>query len=569
MAARCSTPPIPQRYAPRELARSARLGAVRDALARLSAENVAPLQTSVDALRAELARARPAPDAPVYGELHAMVFGCVRRLLRAGDARGAAEALHALAALAPRARLCAKHRALALRVLGDVRAFPAAWRAVRRLVPDVAPSETTHAVRALLRANGVGAACRVLQWHVRRFWREDAPPPSFALMHNLMIQMRYVAARIDTAPPPLQASYTEALMHLGALLRENRLPLPGAREDVAWLIKLLYTYDARWAPATQRRAVRVIQTALPMYVQRLPADGARTPSLSAPAYNALVQYTLHYAQNPHWCRGVLEHMTHTRTPPLPPSPALVTILLRQATRRRLAALGAFALELHTPRAPHAPERSGARLLQHVEGAVADGDTHRLVALLQYITALRLRGAARADGVRAASVARRVLPALGRRRTRAAPPHADVSAAVLTLAAKAGKIGLALRIWRWMKQRSAREPISVPAATVLMQMLAEAVRKPRATLPRWAARRNVRRRGPHEVRLLALEEYAFLLRHWCAAAHAPPDVRFFRPLLRILRRTTHPNDVAFARILADMAVLGYPPRRHTPPRRSED
>lgn len=541
----------------------ARLGAVRAALHHPSLENAASLDAAVDALAHELVRSRPAPDAPVYRELHAMFFACIRRLVRDGDAQRAGELLDVLVRLAPHTPLCARHRALLLRVLGEPCAFAPAWRAVRRWMPDAAPHETTQAVRALLRVNAVGEASRVVQWHVRRFRRLGTPPPSFALLHNVMVQMRFVGTHLDAAPAEVQASYTDALVRLGTLLREHQLPLPGAREDMAWLIKLLYTYDL--APLAHRphpRTLRVLRTSLPMYVDRLPAaHDTRTPPLSSATYNALVQYTLHYAHNPLWCRRVLEHMTHIRTPPLPPSPALVTILLRQATRRRLGALGLYALELDAPPAapPHTP-----RLLVHVERAVAIGDTHRLIALLQFITALHLRSARHTHGVRAASVAQRVLPMLHRRRAAQAPRGADVSAAVFTLAARAGKLGLALRIWRWMKQQSVHAPISVHTGTVLMQLLADAVRKPHARLPRWATRRGARRRrAPDEVRVLALEEYAFLVQHWCATAHAPPDVRFYRPLLRIVRRTAHTPDAALARIWADMAVLGHVPPRHTP------
>lgn len=534
----------------------ARLRAVREELARLPAESPS-FAHAMDALRDELTRmTTPSPDAPIYFDIHALFFGCIRRLLRANE-QSAALALDALSRLALPRALCDKHRALALQVLAaaDDASFAVAWRAVRRLLPDAVPSETTPAVRALLRANRVGHACRIVQWHVRRFWRNGAPPPSHALMHNVMVQMRHCAEILPDAAPLLQASYTEALAHLGTLLRENYLPLPGAREDVAWLIKLLYTYDARCLPR-QERASRAIQTSLPIYVERL--SHGRGPPLSPYAYNALVQYTLHHAKNPRWCRRVLEHMTQERTPPLPPSAAMVTILLRQATRQRMAALGAYALELHAgdenPR--DVPQPSAARLLRHVEEAVEERDTHRLIALLQYITALQLKSAKRPGGVRATSVAQRLFPR-ARRAAGAERPDARIGTAALTLAAKAGKFGLALRIWRWMKQSSKEVPISLPAATVLMQLFCDASRRPRTLLPRWASR-GARRPPPEQVRVMALEEYAWLLRHWFASDSAPPDARFFRPLLRVLRRTALPHDPALVRVLADMAVLGLEP-----------
>lgn len=540
-----------------------RLRAVRDELAAFPAGAPAALHDALGALHTELVHHPAAPDAPIYRDMHAMFFGCVRRAMRLGDTAAAVRMLEALAYLAAHVPLCPRHRRLVLRVLAASSAddSAAAWRSVRRLMPDVSAVETTAAIRAWLAQNRVGEACRVVQWHIRRHMRHGTPPPSHALVHNVMVQMRYVATIVATAPPALQASYTEALVHLATLLREYALPLPGSREDIVWLIKLVYTYEPLLPGHAQKRAAQVIRQSLPMFMHRLcappafftPAPPWRTPRasplLSPHAYSALVHYTLVYAKNPRWCRHVLEHMTQVRTPPLAPSDATITILLRQAARGQHPELGAYALALASHGDP-IEELTAPRLLAHVDHAVAQHDAHRVLALVQFITALHLRSPKHPDGVRAASVVQRVAPALCRR---TAAPHTPVDPAVgtalLSLAVKAGKTGLALRLWRWMKQTSTATPIPLPAATALMQLFADAVRKPRIT--------RSTRPAPHAWRRMALDEYTWLLQHWRATDSALPDQRFFREVLKLLQRTAHTHDPVRTRVLADMAMLGLP------------
>ncbi|WFC99687.1 hypothetical protein MYAM1_002432 [Malassezia yamatoensis] len=533
--------------------------ALRDTLRSFSSKNIDELHTVRNALFSELQRTRPAHDAPIYQEIYTMVMSAIRRLLKQGDVQAAAEALQCLDSMAPQLPLTPRHRTMMLHLLGHPEAFSTTWRFIRRSMRDVTPSETTHAMRALLRVNHVGEAARILQWHVRRFRRKGTPPPSSALMHNFMIQMRFLGSRVDLAPRVLQNSYTEALVHFGTLLRENSLPLPSSREDLAWLIKSLYLYqNADWAKQMNQWSSNVILACLPMYVQRLPDIGdPRWPPITSSSYNALVQYTLSYAQNPHWCRLVLNHMANSRDPLLPPSSELVTILLRQAVRKKSAALGAYALELNSPDpGDDACLQTGARLLYHVECAVRDQNTYRLVSLLHYITALRLSPKRQLQHVQASSVARRVIPFLFRRRPIPVVPDPDVSHALLLLAAKAGKVTLCLRIWYWMKQHATRVPIRLASATVFMQLLAESARMPRNTLSRWAVHSPVgqRRRALHDLRLLALNEYSFLLQHWYSRRADLPDQQFFRCLLRVMRRTSHPHDTATARILKDMKTL---------------
>lgn len=540
------------------------------------------------------------------------------------------------------------------------------------------PASTTYApaVRALLRRLQVGAAARMLRRPIAYYWTTEygsagasspAEPrrPSRALLHNLMVALRVThrVLRSDgrTAPghvpasPALLLEYSEALAALGALMQANCVPLPYEdRGNAAALIKALYTLPelvARWRPhlsreqrSALRRRERAVAGVLPRLVSRLPAGAsepsptgffthaARRPSAGArrdrqrffapvlpePAYNALVHYALHYANKPHWARQVLEHMAHIRTPALLPSQVTVNILVREATRRRLDSLAAYALELGamlrgapgpvpgteaappaaplldngTAEAPPAPYATlpEARLLAHLERAAQENDTFQLVALLQHITVQRLRNGARPDGVRPASVLARLYPRLLLRRGRSrCSPHAQsavcdphVLSAVLQLAAAACDPRLAVRVWQLLKHASHSSelrphtwPVPVQAATTLMQMLVRcsAVRAARAPTAR------ARWQQWRQVRTVGAEEYEWLVRHWGLSpllreehsvvgrlpdARAHVDAQFYVALLRLLRRTAPHGaswahaaraDAALALVVRDIHRLG--------------
>ncbi|WFD06764.1 hypothetical protein MVES1_002118 [Malassezia vespertilionis] len=558
---------------------------VRKELSHLVSHSKDALDTTTDALCIETARVLSkrddAHDARIWRELHTMFFSTLGALLRDAQFEHAVRCVASLAKLAPGVPLAPKHARLVLRTLAHAPPshFACAWRATRLLLPQVTPSETRAAIRTLLHVNRVGDAIQIFQWHVRRFWRHDAPPPSHQLMHNIMIQMRYLA--FAQSAPCIEMQYTDALAKLAALLRENCVPLPGTREDIAWLIKLLYTYTPCNLPATwhAQRAKLVIRRTLPLLVHRIPTHAPPSyppsparprdrrlfllPPFSARAYNALVQYTLRYAKRPHWCRIVLEHMTHARNPSLAPSPATITILLQQATRRRAETLGAYALELGAAMesaerhgASNSPHLSAARILTHLESAIVLSDTHRVLALVQHICTMHLRTQTRPNGVRLASVVFRLCPELRRaQRVLVAPSAAmdpRIELAVLQLAARRGSITMALRIWHVLKHRHAlpQDPVSLAAATVVMQLLACSAHRMRR-IPRAQRARQFPRK---HARALAMQEYEWLLRHWSAAG-AVPDAKFFRAVLCVLARTAHVRDAAHVRVRTDMHTLG--------------
>ncbi|SNX87951.1 uncharacterized protein MEPE_06662 [Melanopsichium pennsylvanicum] len=185
-----------------------------------------------------------------------------------------------------------------------------------------------------------------------------------------------------------------------------------------------------------------------------------------------------------------------------------------ATMTATPASDALAIELE--------QRPIRPMLQQIDTAIAQADSYRLVSLLQYVTASglflrRYRHEPGHAGVK--EVVMRIYPALNTQRyarksttdalgfqqssdlrlrpkANQASRHAILSPHVLTaalnLVAKAGKTGLALRVWRLLKrtslQSALRSPssdvaetpwkIPVEAATIIMQVLAnEAARAP--------------------------------------------------------------------------------------------
>lgn len=510
-----------------------------------------------------------------------------------------------LASLAPPAMPVAKARDVGLHLLLQLEALPdrshmrAMWKALCK-VGDPTPSDTTPLTRRLILSNRLGEAMRILQWHIQQHWLRQAPAPSRAVMHTLMIQMRTVerVLRLRTPPSPgrfgasraLYTDYCYALVALGSLLRENYLPLvPAHKEDITWLIQLLAHFPAlEYHAPHAAQAAQEIRHVLPVWIERLPcgrtpqpdfftpppqrtrrSDRATyfVPVLSERSYNALLQYTLQHTDNPQACWRVLEHMTRERSPPLKPGPVTVNILVRQAARRRWPALGSYALALQRadPSAVALPalpaptasmrEAEPLYLLASVDEALRDHDTYRLVALLQHIRHSQLRSPQQPHGIRATSVLLRVYPELRRKRTWPSAPiahHPHVYVASLQLAAAAGHINMAMRIWRLLKQMciAHRQPVPTQAMVEVLRLLVRVGRR-----RRWVYARHEHERDSYKTQacMIALQEYAWLLHHWSALG-TPPEVDVYVALLRLLRRIGD-QDAAYARVVDDIYALG--------------
>ncbi|SPC62215.1 uncharacterized protein UHOD_08775 [Ustilago sp. UG-2017b] len=278
------------------------------------------------------------------------------------------------------------------------------------------------------------------------------------------------------------------------------------------------------------------------------------PAIGVAVYNQLIHYALSVLKSPSICKEVFQHMTQTRQPPLEPDAVTFNTILRQATTQRYESLARAVLttkrseqsQIHAGPKPSSAstqfESSAASasvaaieveacpfrpMIDQIDTAIAHADSYRLVSLLQYVTASglflrRFRHEPGHAGVK--EIVMRIYPALNthsyargraprqlsdgqqlssssadrplRPKANQASRHAildpHVLTATLNLAVKAGKTGLALRIWRLIKRTSlqsalqspsidvARRPWKVPmeAATLLMQVLAnEAARMP--------------------------------------------------------------------------------------------
>lgn len=310
-----------------------------------------------------------------------------------------------------------------------------------------------------------------------------------------------------------------------------------------------------------------------MLVQGVPVI---RPAIGIVVYNRLIHYALSTLRSPSMCREVFQHMTQLRQPPLEPDAVTFNIILRQATTQRYGSLARAVLTTKRAEQPQShtsdvsseqpspvvaqttsdataantnrvssPSSSAATaavsaaskrtaidselrsirpMIQQIDAAIAQADSYRLVALVQYVTASglflrRYRHEPGHAGVK--ELVMRIYPSLNKQRSAQAgvmgapdsqqqrsnlalrpkanqasrhailDPH--VLTATLNLAAKAGKTGLALRIWRLIKRTSlqsalqsaaidvAKKPWQIPveAATILMSVLAsEAARAPK-------------------------------------------------------------------------------------------
>lgn len=424
-------------------------------------------------------------------------------------------------------------------------------------------------------------------------------------------------ARGGRLPLPAQANAPEMTWIISACCRFERTVLISQPTAMS-------SFDTAEKKSLQG-AAEVIRYYLREYMQRLPdgktqsagdpligGDSVIRPALGIAVYNQLIHYALSVLKSPSICKQVFQHMTQLRQPSLEPDAVTFNTILRQATTQRYESLARAVLttkraaENPPPRSEEATVERSSKLkgapeaaideprpikpiIQQIDAAIAEADSYRLVSLLQYITAsgLFLRRYRHEPGhADVKELVMRIYPALNtqryaRRRSRSPHPpsenlrpkanqasrHAILSPHVLTatlnLAAKAGKTGLALRVWRLIKRTSlqsalqspsidvARVPWKVPveAGTVLMQVLAsEANRMPKVRTQRvrevrrlnhaqvrrqfargWNIQSSLQRGRSHDRRLskgemgeglrwraaqlLARREYAFLVHHW--------------------------------------------------------
>ncbi|KAJ9476170.1 hypothetical protein PHBOTO_006273 [Pseudozyma hubeiensis] len=402
-----------------------------------------------------------------------------------------------------------------------------------------------------------------------------------------------------TPSAPEIAWVISASCRFEATLMLDRIPVKSAEA-------MLSSVDAAETRRLQG-AAQMIRYFLCEYMRSLPDGQTRSaanvlirgdpvvrPAVGMAVYNRLIHYALSTLRSPSMCKEVFQHMTQLRQPPLEPDAVTFNTILRQATTQRYASLARAVLTTKHPE-QHSPIRASDQqqsavighdtstakvststlearaygsddgsatdleprpiqpMIQQIDTAIAQADSYRLVALLQYVTASglflrRYRHEPGHAGVK--ELVMRIYPALNKHRSanarfvKSADPrqqhsslalrpkanqasrHAILNPHVLTatlnLAAKAGRTGLALRIWRLIKRTSLQSALQSPnidvapapwqipaeAATILMTVLAaEAARAPHlrhsARLPRQRPFVRASRNFPQRMTRLAV------------------------------------------------------------------
>lgn len=456
------------------------------------------------------------------------------------------------------------------------------WAAVQVLcAPTIL--DMTPFIRRHIRDNRLSEATYLLDEYVRACWEHGTRPPSRGLMHTLMIQMMVVERVLWRRPVPAKGQfgasqtlfeqYAVALARVGALLAQQYLPLVASdKEDIAWLVKLLTTFPKLGYDTSRvREAATTIHAALPSFLaylpsgQPMPADYVpqRTsridraqfllPVLNEPTYNALMHYTFERVDRPEWCRQLLEHMTQLRCPPLYPDPVTINILFRQSMQRRMYDLGLYALELGTD-APHetALDSSGTRIRMHLADALTDDDPKRVWGIVRHMCTA---SASLDSSEHLTSVVRLMYPELRLTHPEPCKPFMRRSyfyVMAMRLAARAQNMPLMFDVYRLCKQVCVSQPRPMPrrVATTLMRLLDASVSVPKHQ-DVFLCNEDM-----HDVRFLALQEYAWVMQH-NRKLHAPLPVGVYVPLLRLLRRTSRRTpgaDSAYARVVNDIYTM---------------
>lgn len=342
--------------------------------------------------------------------------------------------------------------------------------------------------------------------------------------------------------------YAQSLVVLCRLLTTAQLPVPEATSpaDLVWIISACCRFEksislAAISPEEKQHAVlqdiaETIRNHMTDYLQSLPSGDTDSEDLRPPldmhSYNQLIHYSMAVLRSSSLCKHVFGHMLTVRTPPLVPDVVTFNTILRQAAVSQNDTLAhavltteqqfaSNALQQHSDGAQEDAQLTlnppGNPMLVQADLAIARADSHRLAALTQYITASNLfmpRNRHELGYVAATDWIMRVYPALDKyRSSRRGPaatnpeppvridpmlrPAADragrltilnphVLTSMLNLAAKAGRTGLALRVWRLLKRTSLQSSpqlkrndvadyqwsVPVQAATIILQLLAK-------------------------------------------------------------------------------------------------
>lgn len=517
----------------------------------------------------------------------------------------ACEVLHALARLADksrsleedtRVRVCTEGiRILTYHIEKNQdtinKATQDTWRAVQVLgKPRV--QDMTWFIRKLVLQNKLSEATCFLSGYIKQSWNHEETPPSRALLHTLMIQMMLVKRVIQLKPAPMEGHfcaskslyhhYADALVRLGELLEYNYLPLvPTHKEDIAWLIKLLTTFTRLEYESVRSNHFRKrIGLVLEGFVYHLPCGRAVseesqqvclrrscrmdrmmhfTPVLTERAYNVLLYYTLYIIKKRTWCQMVLDHMIQRRSPSVAPGHVTGNILLQKSTRLRDAKMGGISAEIGMswsgPNTEGDTEKMRQeRLLMHLDGAISDNNSYRAYALIQHIAHTRMKNKRWSNGLRVASVVLRMYPELRDNRPGESIPfmhHPQFYILAMCLAVRAGNMLLMLRVFHLCKLSCMFQGWQVPETVAMrfMLLLVQHVAYQKRQLHEHVEMTR-------EIRVIALEEYMWIMRHSRRIGKLPP-ASMYEPLLRLLYQTAHASSNAnpdIIRVKNDMYAM---------------
>ena len=345
-----------------------------------------------------------------------------------------------------------------------------------------------------------------------KFRSLDATPPSKGILNMLLskAQEDMMLDQAEESNHPRREAALQALSNIAGLLDAQLLPYT----DISSLIRTLYSVpkdpDKVWVTESGKKTKVQAHRYIHRVLLRLANDPSRSsagacpdhlnamPSLTRESYNALLHYSLRHRQSTPLAKKLLHHMVYERNPPLRPGISTYNVIIRSGSLLRRNDLTELALEelrkleenyRHAIMVRPSPVVSLARTSSEVQSAEkskwtialkhqkADGpsigiplkaDAFTLTSYIQHVTAT-------GNPEIVADILFRVLPELSiidhpswgsvteeqravmRKKTRQMRLARAVSlgpwffTAILNALCKAGKTGLAERVWFLAKQ----------------------------------------------------------------------------------------------------------------------
>ncbi|KAF8629642.1 hypothetical protein AX15_003373 [Amanita polypyramis BW_CC] len=424
--------------------------------------------------------------------------------------------------------------------------------------------------------------------------REDLRPSAATLQPLLVgikVNLERASESEESQPGSVQAAL-QTLAILANMLDQHELPIA----DLSFLIHTLYNvpkFDYQvWVTENgqqkRKKAYNYFHRVLKRFIRNIRPRTSQSgqsvmPALDLPAYNALLYYALRHRLSPDLGNKVLNHMVNERRPSLKPDITTYNTIIRSGTVIRNSEIVEQALSVlrQNPRndrlvSVKADEPIQNRVLSVKWTTKATGQDRDVTwtesislqdvpemdstTLCLYITYLIAIG----QPHKAATLFSLLIPELRRARSKLPPDERKavqeaylkkaiqlgpyVFTALLTALYKAGKCGLAERVWlvALTAERASHDPkydcqpwtLPVHAYTIMMQCYGAQIRNYRPAIG-WA-----RLLSPSSARVGSLQR-RIAARHLArvtyelAKSHsARLDARFFNATLRVFAR--HPE-----------------------------